>query len=456
MKRSLLLLAFGVCCSFDWRSGSAWADSCVANSTSPTYENGKQAPVNCGVKGQLKTMIVDADGAAASIGGGTQYTEGDVDSTITGNAIMWEDTSNTLAPVSATKPLPVNIISGAGSGGTAIVDDAAFTPATTSVTPMGAMFDNVAPDSVDEGDAGVVRMSGNRSLYVTIRDNAGNERGLNIDSSGNITSNITGSVTVTDGAGALNVIVDSGSVTADTEMPAAAALANATANPTVPGVAAFLMCYNGSTWDRCQGGLTDTDDGTIAGAQVPGLVVPLNYVYDGSNWVREIVYLEDAAETAGAQLRMAGTVRRDTAASSAGTAGDNATANTDQLGRLWIRQGDPCADYARVTTVSIGNSTSGNVELVALSASNIVYVCGLHVVAGAATNVSFIYGTGTACATGETALTGAMQFAANGGIAVANNGVVQMKTASANALCTKNSGANRIDGWVSYVQTAAP
>ena len=31
-----------------------------------------------------------------------------------------------------------------------------------------------------------------------------------------------------------------------------------------------------------------------------------------------------------------GTVRRDTAASSAGATGENATLNTDSLGRLWV------------------------------------------------------------------------------------------------------------------------
>lgn len=46
--------------------------------------------------------------------------------------------------------------------------------------------------------------------------------------------------------------------------------------------------------------------------------------------------VEDAPETAGGTLLMSGTVRRDTAASSAGTTGDNATLNTDSLGRLWI------------------------------------------------------------------------------------------------------------------------
>lgn len=42
-------------------------------------------------------------------GGGTQYTEGDTDASITGTALLWEDTSDTLRSVSATKPLPVDI-----------------------------------------------------------------------------------------------------------------------------------------------------------------------------------------------------------------------------------------------------------------------------------------------------------------------------------------------------------
>lgn len=67
-----------------------------------------------------------------------------------------------------------------------IVDDAAFTPATTSVMMAGFTFDDVAPDSVNEGDAGAARMSANRNIYTTIRDAAGNERGLNIDASGQL------------------------------------------------------------------------------------------------------------------------------------------------------------------------------------------------------------------------------------------------------------------------------
>lgn len=63
--------------------------------------------------------------AISQVGGaaGVQYTEGDTDTTITGTAVMWEDTSDTLRAASAAKPLPVNIISG-GSGGTQYAEDA--------------------------------------------------------------------------------------------------------------------------------------------------------------------------------------------------------------------------------------------------------------------------------------------------------------------------------------------
>lgn len=44
-----------------------------------------------------------------------------------------------------------------------------------------------------------------------------------------------------------------GTVTVDSELPAAAALADNTANPTVPGVGAFLMLWDGAAWDRAPG-----------------------------------------------------------------------------------------------------------------------------------------------------------------------------------------------------------
>lgn len=57
------------------------------------------------------------ESGAGSAGGGaagTEYTEGGTDATITGTAILWEDTADTLRAVSAARPLPVTIASGAG------------------------------------------------------------------------------------------------------------------------------------------------------------------------------------------------------------------------------------------------------------------------------------------------------------------------------------------------------
>ena len=115
-----------------------------------------------------------------------------------------------------------------------IVDDAAFTPATTSVTMFGATFNDAAPDSVNEGDAGALRMSANRNLFSTIRDAAGNERGANVDASSNLQ--------------VVSVFSSADKVT----------LADAVANPSTPILGSFISGYNGATWDRLR---SDTTNG---------------------------------------------------------------------------------------------------------------------------------------------------------------------------------------------------
>ena len=62
--------------------------------------------------------------------------------------------------------------SGGGSGGTSATDDAAFTAATGTGTPMMGF---VTSDSVDSGDVGVVGMLANRQLKVTLYDSTGSE-----------------------------------------------------------------------------------------------------------------------------------------------------------------------------------------------------------------------------------------------------------------------------------------
>ena len=81
-----------------------------------------------------------------------------------------------------------------------------------------------------------------------------------------VANDSTGVLSVDDNGGSLTVdgtVAVSGTVTVDTELPAAAALTDNFANPTVPGVGAFLMGWDGTNWDRVRapGGLIEVADG---------------------------------------------------------------------------------------------------------------------------------------------------------------------------------------------------
>lgn len=102
---------------------------------------------------------------------------------------------------------------------------------------------------------------------------------------------------------------------------------------------------------------------------------------------------------------------------------------------------------------NLDTATSGNVEIVALVAGERVYVCGYAFESDTATTqVQFVYGTGTACGTGETDLTGAFDLAASTPLAMPNGGATQFATAAGNALCIELSAATQIRGYITYVQ----
>jgi hypothetical protein len=123
----------------------------------------------------VPTAIVDASGnQITNFGGGIQYTEGDVDTTITGTVLMWEGSGNTINPTSTANPIPVNIVNN-NTVNSSIIDNTAFTPTVSLVTALGGFVDDTAPTSVSENRVGSVRMSPNRALHVNLRDASGNE-----------------------------------------------------------------------------------------------------------------------------------------------------------------------------------------------------------------------------------------------------------------------------------------
>jgi hypothetical protein len=118
---------------------------------------------------------------------------------------------------------------------------------------------------------------------------------------------------------------------------------------------------------------------------------------------------------------------------------------------------DPCKAQTK-SYASINQTASA--QLVAGTASKKIYVCSIHVVVAAATDVAVVEGTGTTCGTGTagvggfggaTAATG-WNFAANGGIALGNgDSSLGAEVTSGDNLCVFNSGSGQVSGGISYV-----
>jgi hypothetical protein len=169
----------------------------------------------------------------------------------------------------------------------------------------------------------------------------------------------------------------------------------------------------------------------------------------------------DAAATAGSTGSLSAKLRLLTTQLDAAMASldliDNAVSGTgfniSQIGSA-APISSRCLNDALVTTVPITAAAAGNNQLVAISASTIIYVCGYDLVADGDVDAQWVYGTGTACATGETDISGIYPFDANNGRGVvrANAGSVQFKTIAGQALCLELSGAVTTGGYLTYVQ----
>jgi hypothetical protein len=90
------------------------------------------------------------------------------------NATVVNGGTFAVQPASATAPVSTMNSASANSG---INAAAAF------------VFDDTSPTAITENSFGFGRMSANRNQYVTLRDAAGNERGLNIDAANSLLAN---------------------------------------------------------------------------------------------------------------------------------------------------------------------------------------------------------------------------------------------------------------------------
>ncbi len=74
-----------------------------------------------------------------------------------------------------------------------------------------------------------------------------------------------------------------GSVTVTIGNPTAVPLGDALINPTAPSFGAHLLAYNGTTWERVHNEYSTGDNLAVQSAMY---VLPLNRVFNGSNWDR--------------------------------------------------------------------------------------------------------------------------------------------------------------------------
>lgn len=188
----------------------------------------------------------------------------------------------------------------------------------------GGRLDVVVGAALPAGSAAIGKLAANSGVDigdVDVTSVPTDPFGANADA-----ASATGSISAKLRQIAANGIPVTGTVTVDTELPAAAALADATSNPTVPGVGSFNMSWNGSTWDRC----------------------------------KVQAYKEDDAHNSGDFGIQTLTVRKDTPAAPAGSDGDYQPSLTDQIGRLWVA-GHLCTRITVTPTVSTSPAyTSGD------------------------------------------------------------------------------------------------
>lgn len=131
------------------------------------------APLAAGTNniGDVDVLSVVPGTGATALGKAVDSAAGATD---TGVALLFvrDDVLSAITPaegdyahgrVNANGAIHTHIASGGIAG---IVDDAAFTPGTSEVLPIGFLADETAPDSVNESDIGAARMSLDRKQYV--------------------------------------------------------------------------------------------------------------------------------------------------------------------------------------------------------------------------------------------------------------------------------------------------
>jgi hypothetical protein len=297
--------------------------------------------------------------------------------------------------------LRVNCTTGcSSSGGSSLADEGTYTQGTTSFTVAGGYF-NSSITNLSSGQAGAVRLTNDRKMMT---DQPNSE-------------------------------VAQGGATAATDALQAGGVYNSSAPTLTTGQGAALQL-------TAAGSLHATIDNSNAnGAAVSASSSP---VVIASDQAAVAVKAASGAFVAGSIADLAHGQAAMAASVPVAIASNQSVA-------------DPCMFQAK-TKVAF-STTSGSTQLVALSGSTKIYVCAIHFISTAADSISFTEGSGTACATGATAVSGSttaasgMDFPANGGMTEGGGvGTVMATSVAGDELCLLQSGTTKVAGNLMVVQ----
>jgi hypothetical protein len=318
----------------------------------------------------------------------------------------------------ANQAIRVNVVAGSAAG-VSHTDDAAFTPGSDDVVPMGAMLDDAATDTVNEGDVGVVRMGADRILYTKIHDgtlsatvrDTGASDSLNVaitDASGNqivsfgggtqytegdTDSTITGTAVMFEsntGTNTLSVVNATTPLPVNTELPTAVTLDDAVADGiTAPVIGNVLYLYDAGTpdYNRIRSA-NNLADGAAGGTMMPvvmvgyngatfdrlrtdttnGLDVDVTRVIPGTT-ATALGKAEDAGHSTGDTGVMSLAVRNDAGTALAGTDLDYTPITTNSAGHVWVTQSavTPGTAATNLGKAEDAAHTSGDVGVMALA-----------------------------------------------------------------------------------------
>src|SRR6516162_1915047 len=203
----------------------------VFNTTKPTLTNGQSAALQANSSGSL---LVAGSAVTQPVSGTFWQAPQPVSGTVTANqggapwtmkpdATVWTLTG-TSANVNVTNTVTVSgTVTANAQSSTAPVSTMNSASANSGLnSALACVFDDTSPTAITENNFGFARMSANRNQYMTIRDAAGNERGVNVTSGNALTVDasattqpVSGTVTANQG-GTWNITNVSGTVSLPT------------------------------------------------------------------------------------------------------------------------------------------------------------------------------------------------------------------------------------------------